>query len=414
MKQPGFKTKLFLSLSALLSVGHLQAQGKEIFQNRGPAVFIARIHHNGTPVGSGSAFILNHNGKKYGVTNHHVVAPGAIFLEKDGKKFEGVRILRVNDSLDVAIFDFPGIQDLPAVDAASYSPSEGERVYVLGYPGVSTDGGPVTELRLNITEGLVSNARLLRKRPGGIEHRYVQLTAALNHGNSGGPVFGEKGDVIGMATGGRKDLNQVGWAVPCDEIVHEIDRIATHSETVDEDTAGVHDRLASLVENSSDLTTFGAAFSPDSRSKAIDAALRSAERVRQSVVLTREKTGLRNDNASAFIDDMATRLRKDDMFFFLVLQVVLSKNKNETLDHLKSDPHRFTGLYLGARFMGQIVDRLGRGEHKYLLKSFKVVSLSFDDGRKRADASVEFQTETDKLVLPVKLEKEWGTWFLAL
>lgn len=79
----------------------------------------------------------------------------------------------------------------------------GESVYVLGYPGVATFHPLISEESMaeaTLTTGLVS-AR--KKMKGGWD--VLQIDAAITHGNSGGPVMNDKGEVIGLATFGSAD-----------------------------------------------------------------------------------------------------------------------------------------------------------------------------------------------------------------
>lgn len=81
--------------------------------------------------------------------------------------------------------------------------STGDPVYVLGYPGVATFHPLISEESMSeatLTTGLVS-AR--KKMKGGWD--VLQIDAAITHGNSGGPVMNDKGEVIGLATFGSAD-----------------------------------------------------------------------------------------------------------------------------------------------------------------------------------------------------------------
>lgn len=81
--------------------------------------------------------------------------------------------------------------------------STGDPVYVLGYPGVATFHPLISEESMSeatLTTGLIS-AR--KKMKDGWD--VLQIDAAITHGNSGGPVMNDKGEVIGLATFGSAD-----------------------------------------------------------------------------------------------------------------------------------------------------------------------------------------------------------------
>lgn len=85
----------------------------------------------------------------------------------------------------------------------------GEEVLAMGFP----DGGGGR----TVTAGLVSAERVPNASYGqGVE--WIKTDAALNPGNSGGPLMTLKGEIIGMNTWGRRDLENVGYALPMQEI----------------------------------------------------------------------------------------------------------------------------------------------------------------------------------------------------
>ena len=93
------------------------------------------------------------------------------------------------------------------------TPKTGERVVAIGNPGMGTE-----LLTRTITEGIISN---LRRRVGG--HEYIQTSAAVNPGNSGGPLLDRFGNVIGMITL-KAQLENVGFAIPAKALLEFIDK----------------------------------------------------------------------------------------------------------------------------------------------------------------------------------------------
>ncbi len=62
---------------------------------------------------------------------------------------------------------------------------------------------------LSIVEGIVSDAS---RDVNGVE--YIMHSAPVNHGNSGGPLYNSKGQVIGMIASSRKDAKNMSYAIP--------------------------------------------------------------------------------------------------------------------------------------------------------------------------------------------------------
>ena len=79
-------------------------------------------------------------------------------------------------------------------------PVEGEPIIAIGHP---------FELKYSTTKGIVSNTRHII---GDIQ--YIQHDAALNPGNSGGPLIDASGQIIGVNTFIIKDGNDIGFSLP--------------------------------------------------------------------------------------------------------------------------------------------------------------------------------------------------------
>ncbi len=158
--------------------------------------------------GVGSGFIISTDGQI--VTNHHVI-DGADTVEvrlSDGRTFEA-QVVGSDPMTDVALLQIEAGTDLPTVEFGdSDALRVGEAVIAMGSPfGL---GGTVTS-------GIVS--ALSRDINSGPFDEFIQTDAAINRGNSGGPLFNEDGEVIGVNTaifspaGGSVGI---GFAVPSD------------------------------------------------------------------------------------------------------------------------------------------------------------------------------------------------------
>jgi len=147
----------------------------------------------GVMITGGSGFIVD-GGRKV-VTNRHVVEGGKEFAVRTGLgEIIKARLLFLSPTDDIAVLELE--KPLPAdraIPANAYAkPGVGRNVVVMGYPlwSVLGEGSP------SLTNGMVSKRTGLQDDKG-----TFQLTAKVNKGNSGGPVFDLSGHVVGITVG---------------------------------------------------------------------------------------------------------------------------------------------------------------------------------------------------------------------
>ena len=148
---------------------------------------------SGVMITAGSGFIVD-SGRKV-VTNRHVVEGGKEFAVRTGLgEIITAKLLFLSPTDDLAVLEL--IDPLPAERAISpnaYSkPGVGRNVVVMGYPlwSMLGQGAP------SLTNGMVSKRTGLQDDKG-----TFQITAKVNKGNSGGPVFDLSGNVVGITVG---------------------------------------------------------------------------------------------------------------------------------------------------------------------------------------------------------------------
>lgn len=162
--------------------------------------------------GLGSGFIISEDGKI--VTNNHVVEGAETVTVKlaDGRAFDAT-VVGSDPLTDVAVLQLDTEESLPFVRFGdSDAMRVGDEVVAVGNPyglGGTVTSGIVSALSRNINSGPYDD--------------YIQTDAAINRGNSGGPLFNNAGEVIGMNTaifspdGGSVGI---GFAVPSDLVQH--------------------------------------------------------------------------------------------------------------------------------------------------------------------------------------------------
>lgn len=162
-------------------VNHQKSQGTDFFNNPLPAV-----------VDEGSGFIINTKGDI--VTNDHVVtnASNLQVIFANGRK-EPAKLVRADSLSDLAVIKING--PVPAVLHFANS-----NLLEPGQP-VMAIGSPLGQFRNTVTAGVVSAlGRSITEPSGVVIQNMIQTDAAINEGNSGGPLLDDHGNVVGVNT----------------------------------------------------------------------------------------------------------------------------------------------------------------------------------------------------------------------
>lgn len=160
--------------------------------------------------GSGSGFLISSDG--YVLTNHHVVGGSKYVKLKWSDGTEGLgEVIRDDSRRDVALVK-TSAAGRPVLSVRRGEASQGEGVYAIGAPLGE-------QLQNTMTKGIVSANRIERGLP------FVQSDVAITHGNSGGPLLDEKGQVIGIAVSGIESSGaQIGlnFFIPIDDALRAL------------------------------------------------------------------------------------------------------------------------------------------------------------------------------------------------
>ncbi len=162
----------------------------------------------------GSGFVIDRSGVI--LTNNHVVAGADEVVVKlaDNRRFPA-RVLGSDPPTDVAVVKI----EHPPADLQAATLGDSDRVRVGDY--VLAIGNPLG-LGQTVTMGIVSaKNRVIGERLGDVDPRYedfIQTDAAINQGNSGGPLFNFRGEVIGINSAiiNPGVAMNVGFAIPID------------------------------------------------------------------------------------------------------------------------------------------------------------------------------------------------------
>ncbi len=167
-------------------------------------------------LGAGSGFIIDRDG--FILTNHHVIdaAERITVTLADGRAFRA-EVVGKDPAIDVALLKIPGAHDLPEAPLGNSDELRvGEWVCAIGNPL-----GYVH----SVTVGVVSF--IGRKLFDPSLDDYIQTDAAINFGNSGGPLINTRGEVIGINSAISSRASNIGFAVPINQAVDILPQLKT-------------------------------------------------------------------------------------------------------------------------------------------------------------------------------------------
>lgn len=181
---------LFASASSVSAIGFDAEKAYE-------SVFVV---YSGTSLGSGFAI-----GENCVITNAHVIDdPSNIaIVTYDGTEY-AASLFGINEDEDIAVLVIENAT-FPYLMMANLSAVKiGDDIYTIGAP---------KGMAYTLTKGTISaKERIIR------EKSYIQIDAAINEGNSGGPLLNDSGEVLGMNTLKMTDSEGIGLSIPTDRI----------------------------------------------------------------------------------------------------------------------------------------------------------------------------------------------------
>lgn len=156
-----------------------------------------------TPYSKGTGFYMPELG--YVVTNYHVIeGNNEAIIEGENVARQIGKVVYYDQKFDLAFLEIPHRNDAPNVNLSEKNIVEGDRVTALGHP---------FGLKYSFTQGIISNVSYIRENVG-----YIQHDAALNPGNSGGPLIDTEGNILGINTFILRDGNTIGFSLPAKHI----------------------------------------------------------------------------------------------------------------------------------------------------------------------------------------------------
>ncbi|KAF0142137.1 MAG: TPR repeat-containing protein [Stygiobacter sp.] len=180
---------------------------EQIYKKVSNAVVVVHAYDENNRLASqGSGVVLNDKG--YVVTNYHVLSGNDRLEILHGKEVVPyVDIIGIDVEKDILILKIDA-KKFPSVKVGdSKNLNIGQRVYAIGSP---------MGLENSISEGIISGLRSVDE----LQRNFIQITASISPGSSGGAVVNNKGELIGISTLTAKEGQNLNFAIPIDDVLN--------------------------------------------------------------------------------------------------------------------------------------------------------------------------------------------------
>lgn len=221
-----FLWAVFMMLASTVYAAAISFDAETVYES----VFVV---YSGQSLGSGFAI-----GENCVITNAHVVERKSSIriATYNGESYDGF-LIACDEDLDIAVLGIPGVSFTPLKAADLSQMNVGDDVCAIGAPN---------SLAYTLTKGVLS----AKARQVGA-HTYIQTDAAINTGNSGGPLLNDAGEVVGVNSYKLSDSEGIGLAIPIDDVVAylrasgiELDDIGNVAGAVDVPAEGTQETTA--------------------------------------------------------------------------------------------------------------------------------------------------------------------------
>jgi S1-C subfamily serine protease len=203
--------KIIICLFSILFIPYSNSNSQSLTAEQiykkvsGAVVVIHAYNDNDELATQGSGVVLNDKG--YVVTNYHVLSGNERVEILHGKEvIPYVDIIGIDVDKDILILKIEA-KRFPSIKISnSNSLNIGQRVYTIGSP---------MGLENSISEGIISGLRSYDE----LRRNFIQISASISPGSSGGAVVNDKGELIGISTLTMKEGQNLNFAIPINDIL---------------------------------------------------------------------------------------------------------------------------------------------------------------------------------------------------
>lgn len=191
--------------ASILPAGAIGFDAEETYES----VFVV---YSGTSLGSGFAI-----GENCVITNAHVIgdADNITIISYGGAEYAAA-LLDVDENEDIAVLVIKDAIFPYLVMADISTMKTGDDIYTIGAP---------KGMAYTLTKGTISaKERIIRGKS------FIQIDAAINEGNSGGPLLNDVGEVLGMNTLKMGDSEGIGFSIPTDRIENFLESLGVETD----------------------------------------------------------------------------------------------------------------------------------------------------------------------------------------
>lgn len=198
------------------SASFIEGSIAEVANRLAPAVVSILVESRGSSVSAGTGMIITSDG--YILTNKHVVdgARSITIITDNNDTYENVKLVGTDPTNDVAILKV-NAKDLPTVTLGD------SKTIIIGQQVIAI-GNALGQYQNTITSGIISGlGRSLTAYSSDYSMSeelsdMIQTDAAINAGNSGGPLVNAAGEVIGINTAVSSEGSNLGFAIPISSV----------------------------------------------------------------------------------------------------------------------------------------------------------------------------------------------------